>query len=98
MVVVKSSGKSGSIKSVGDSDCVVQVGGELLTVAKDALKPVVPEKRDRVYILSGEYKGRAGSLTSITASASKTGSDGIVKLDNLDITVVDMGSIAKAAV
>jgi transcription antitermination factor NusG len=92
VVTVKSTGKTGTIKSVGDSDCQVQLtGGDETTVAKDDLKFVTPEKRDRVVILAGEFKGQVGNLASIT------GSDGIVKLENYEITVVDMKSLAKAA-
>lgn len=85
------SGKKGVIKTIEDDSCGVELldSKEIVSIPKDSLSLVVPEKRDKVIILKGEYKDETGYVLGIDNT------DGIVKLSHLDIRVLDMSNLAK---
>jgi len=63
---------------------------EVITVGADLVERVIPQKKDTVIIVGGEYKGLSGSLIGID------GGDGIVKTHaNLDIKIVELHRLAK---
>ena len=63
--------------------------GELAQVTDwTTLRPVVPKKKEKVKIVAGEFKGLVGELINID------GADGIVKMVDLDIQIVDMNDLA----
>jgi hypothetical protein len=51
------------------------------------LAPSAPRKRDRILIISNDMAGLSGTLIGID------GTDGIVKLDDMDIRIVNMDSL-----
>jgi len=53
-----------SVKPV-DGICIVDVGGRELELPAGDLRPVLPEKLDRVRVLQGEFRGNTGELLSI---------------------------------
>ena len=52
------------------------------------LRPVVPKKKDKVKIVSGEFKGLIGELINIDND------DGIVQMVDLDIKIIEMKDLA----
>jgi len=56
-------------------------------VPLESLQPAPLRKRDRVCITSGDFVGKRGLLVGID------GSDGIVKLDDLDIKILELKSL-----
>lgn len=76
-----------------DGTCIVALGtsghGDVVMVTHSEIELVVPEKADRVKIVSGELRRSTGKLIGID------GGDGIVKMDTLDVKILDMSSLAK---
>ncbi|KAI4320600.1 hypothetical protein MLD38_034061 [Melastoma candidum] len=78
-----------------DGGCKVTLGssnnGETVTVRPNEIEMVVPRKSDKIKIVGGALRGRNGKLMGVD------GSDGIVKLDNLDVKILDLTFLAKLA-
>lgn len=53
------------------------------------LQPTAPAKNDRLMIIAGENKGQTGTLLGLD------GTDGIVKMDSLDINIIEMSSLCR---
>eukprot|EP00252_Welwitschia_mirabilis_P027077 TRINITY_DN9158_c0_g1_i3.p1 TRINITY_DN9158_c0_g1~~TRINITY_DN9158_c0_g1_i3.p1 ORF type:complete len:1022 (-),score=279.00 TRINITY_DN9158_c0_g1_i3:488-3553(-) len=87
----------GLIKDVlPDGTCTLLLGpsgdGEMVTASASEIEVVAPKKSDRIKILCGEFRGLTGKLLGIDST------DGIVRLDeNLEIKILDMSNLAKAA-
>ena len=66
--------------------------GETIRIPDSHLKAVIPEKKDRFKIISGENRGKSGNLLSID------GHEGVVKIDeNDEILMMNLDSLAKIA-
>lgn len=90
--------KNAIITTVHDDTCEVKLieNEEVVTVQKSALSLVVPEKKDKVIIVRGELRGETGVILGMDTNTSDgEAKDGIVKLSNLDIKVLDMSYVAK---
>ncbi|XP_030525153.1 putative transcription elongation factor SPT5 homolog 1 [Rhodamnia argentea] len=78
-----------------DGSCRVALGpsgnGETVTLLPNEMEMVVPRKSDKIKIVGGQLRGRNGKLMGVD------GDDGIVKLDNLDVKILDLGILAKLA-
>jgi transcription elongation factor SPT5 len=62
-----------------------------VNVPSEHLALVIPRTGDRVKVISGEYREQVGKLASVD------GSDGVVDLDNHDIKLFPLASLAKLA-
>lgn len=80
---------------IQDGCCKVSLGssgnGETVTVLPNEIEMVVPRKSDKIKIVGGALRGRNGKLMGVD------GSDGIVKLDNLDVKILHLTILAKQA-
>jgi transcription elongation factor SPT5 len=90
-------GKRGIIKQVlfNENSCRVFFP-ELqttITINNDFLKPVVPEKKDKVKIIRGEYKGTIGILIGTSKK------DGVIQIgtDSSNIRVEELTNLVKIA-
>jgi ribosomal protein L24 len=63
-------------------------GGMATVTDWQTLRPVVPKKKDKVKIVSGEFKGLIGELINIDNA------DGIVQMVDLDIKIIEMKDLA----
>lgn len=96
-VVLKAGGAHARVAEVRSNTCMVQMlpdKGSALELPLEQIAPVVPQKRDRVVILGGQFKGSFGELIGIDAST-----DGIVRLEEKekDIKILEMSQLCKAA-
>ena len=88
----KLDGQDGVIQMVDGNRAQIQLisTGETVMIAEDFLKPVAPSKKDTFKVLSGEDKGKIGTLLSID------GHEGVVKIDGVDdILMMNMDTLAK---
>jgi transcription elongation factor SPT5 len=67
----------------------VDVDGQVQSVNGTDIMPVAPARNDRLVIIAGENKGQTGTLLGLD------GTDGIVKMESLDINIIEMSSLAK---
>ena len=86
-------GMVGTIQSVqANGVCIVSTGDQTLRIGADGLKPVIPEKHNRIRVLQGEGAGQTGSLIGTD------GDDGIVKMDGTaEINIYNLSALAKLA-
>lgn len=84
-------GLVGSIQSVlPNGICIVNTGDQAIRIGADGLKPVTPEKHNRIRVLHGDGMGQTGSLIGTD------GDDGIVKMDGTaEINIYNLSALAK---
>ena len=88
----KLDGQEGVVKVVEGNRAQIQLlsTGETVTITEEFLKPVAPSKKDMFKVLSGEDRGKIGTLLSID------GHEGVVKIDGVDdILMMNMDTLAK---
>ncbi|KAK9768889.1 transcription elongation factor spt5 [Basidiobolus ranarum] len=73
-------------------DIVLEGSNDKLSLPVDYIEPVKPNKRDKIKVMGGEFKGQVGTLIGID------GQDGIVKLEGgKDFKILNMNGLAKYA-
>jgi len=86
--VARNGERLGTLLSVDDEKAHVRrTDGTDISVNVAELAPSAPRKRDRILIISNDMAGLSGTLIGID------GTDGIVKLDDMDIRIVNMHSL-----
>jgi len=90
--VVVNNNLSGIVNTVdanGMATITTKSGEIMENVLVQELQPAVPVKNERLMIIAGENKGQSGALLGLD------GSDGIVKMDSLDINIIEMSSLCR---
>ena len=85
-------GGRGTIVEISPDDSYqvqLEGGAKRTRVTRAQLEVVRPAKKDKVLIVRGEHKGTRGVLIGID------GQDGIVKMQNSDIKILDLDLVAK---
>lgn len=90
----KLDGQDGVIKQVDGNRAQIHLlsTGESILIAEEFLVPVAPQKKDSFKVLSGEDRGKIGTLLSID------GHEGVVKIEGVDdILMMNLDTLAKLA-
>ncbi|CAF4431307.1 unnamed protein product [Didymodactylos carnosus] len=89
-------GSTGIIHSINGNICTIHVEkfDKKVAIQLDRIEPVVPKQNDKVYVISGDYKGASGDLLSVDYQ------DSVIKLhenssleDN--ITMINLRYLSK---